>query len=579
MAGMLAVGTLVAAGCGSDDDKASSTTAAATTTAASTATTAAATTTAAGGAGTTAAPATTAGGSTATTGGGSGTVDDKPLVIARNMDLVSGDPSRAVCDTCQFVFNSLYQTLVGLDRDNKTLTPLIAKSWDVNDDSTEYTFHLDPAAKFSDGSPVESKDVAFSLLRLKNLKVSLTYLVDDIKSIDTSDPATAVITLSRSNSEFLNNMNAAYAGIINSDVVISEGASDADDADAKDTAEAWFISHSAGSGPYVLDSFAEGDQLTLKANTNYWRDPAPVSTVIIRQAETAAAQAQMLQTGEADIAMQIDPITAKSLDGVDGVTVETIPSFNFFWLGLAEGTTEGTSHPLDAKVRQAISMAIDYQALIDTLVDGKGKLQASPIPNGFPGSDGLEPRTTDVEGAKKLLEEAGVTDGMTLKLGYPTINAYGVDFGQLAQVVQQDLDKIGIKLELDPQTFSVMIDEYRTYKLPSNLLYWAPDYFGSSQYVGYFGNVDGSTWSKHVGGGDDTPVVNDKENAAYNKALASTDEAERAAQYKITGQEMINDNAVIPLFSPDLVLAYRTEVKGVFYSACCNIYLDQLSRG
>jgi peptide/nickel transport system substrate-binding protein len=495
------------------------------------------------------------------------------------MDITSGDPSRAVCDTCQFVFNSLYQTLVGLDRDNKTLTPLLATSWDVNSDSTEYTFHLDPAAKFSDGSPVESKDVAFSLLRLKNLKVSLTYLVDDITKIDTPDAQTAVITLSRSNSEFLNNMNAAYAGIINSDVAIAQGASSADDADTKDTAEAWFITHSAGSGPYVLETFAAGDQLTLKANKNYWRDPAPISTVVVKQAETAAAQAQMLQTGDADIAMQIDPITVKSLEGVDGVTVDTIHSFNFLYLGLAEGTTTGTTAPLTADVRKAISMAIDYQGLIDTLLDGKGSLQASPIPNGFPGADGLEFRKTDVEGAKKLLADAGLAGGLTLTMGYPTINAYGVDFGQLAQIVQQDLKKINVQLELDPQTFAVFIDKYRAYQLPSNLLYWAPDYFGTSQYVGYFGQVDGSTWSKHVGGSAETPAVNQTEQDAYQKALLSTDATERTAQYNITGQQMISDNAIIPLFSPDLVLAYRAEVKGVFYSACCNIYLDQLSRG
>ena len=111
---------------------------------------------------------------------GRGEVDTNPLVIARNMDLTSLDPHRAVCDTCQFVFTSLYQTLIGLDTDNKTLIPNLAESWEINDDNTVYTFHLAPEATFSDGSPVEAKDVAFSLLRLKNLKVSLTYLVDDI---------------------------------------------------------------------------------------------------------------------------------------------------------------------------------------------------------------------------------------------------------------------------------------------------------------------------------------------------------------------------------------------------------------
>jgi ABC-type transport system substrate-binding protein len=108
MAALLVVGGVVAAGCAGDDDDDSG--------------------------GDSSTPAVTEGPTTGDTGGsdttaGGGAVDDTPLVIARNMDLTSGDPSRAVCDTCQFVFNSLYQTLVGLDTDNKTLTPLIAKTW------------------------------------------------------------------------------------------------------------------------------------------------------------------------------------------------------------------------------------------------------------------------------------------------------------------------------------------------------------------------------------------------------------------------------------------------------------------
>jgi len=504
-------------------------------------------------------------------------VDTTPLVIARNMDLTSLDPHRAVCDTCQFIFTSLYQTLVGLDTDNKTLIPSLAESWDVSADSKVYTFHIAPDAVFSDGSPVESKDVAFSLMRLKILKVSLTYLVDDIVSIDTPDPKTAVVTLGVSNAEFLNNMNAAYPVVVNSDVAKENGATDAEDADTTDTAEPFFIENSIGSGPYVLDSFTEGDQITLKANPNYWKAPAPISTVTVKQAETAAAQAQMLQTGDADIAMQIDPVTARSLDGVDGVTVDSTPSFNFLYIMLAPGITTGTSHPLDDNVRIAIRKAIDYQALIDTLLDGKAQTQASPIPNGFPGAEGLTMTETDVEGAKQMLADAGVTD-MTLKLGYPSINAYGVDFGQLAQVLQQQLAEVGVQLELAPDTFSVFIDNFRSQQYPSNLLYWAPDYFGSAQYVGYFGLVDGARAAKNAGGSDDTPLINQTEQTAYDAARAASDPAEREHQYNLAGQEMVNDMVVIPLLSPDLMLTYRSNVQGVRYSACCNLVLDQISR-
>jgi peptide/nickel transport system substrate-binding protein len=504
-------------------------------------------------------------------------VDTTPLVIARNMDLTSLDPHRAVCDTCQFIFTSLYETLVGLDTDNKTLIPNLAESWEISDDSTVYTFHIAPDAVFSDGSPVESKDVAFSLMRLKNLKISLTYLVDDIVSIDTPDPKTAVVTLGVPNAEFLNNMNAAYPVIVNSDVAKENGATDAEDADVSDTAEPWFIENAAGSGPYVLESFTQGDEITLTANPNYWSTPARISTVTVRQAETAAAQAQMLQTGEADIAMQIDPITARSLEGVEDVTVESIPSFNFLYIMLAPGVTSGTSTPLDDTIREAIRKAIDYQGLIDTLLDGRAQMQASPIPNGFPGADGLVMTETDVEAAKQLLADAGVTE-MTLTLGYPTINAYGVDFGQLAQVLQQQLAEVGITLELAPDTFAVMIDKFRTQQYSSNLLYWAPDYYGSAQYVGYFGLVEGARAANNAGGSDETPLINQAEQEAYDAARAASDPEERAALYHTTGEEMIKDNVVIPLFSPDLMLTYRSNVEGVTYSACCNLVVDQISR-
>jgi peptide/nickel transport system substrate-binding protein len=509
--------------------------------------------------------------------GAPGEVDSTPLVIARNMDLTSLDPHRAVCDTCQFVFTSLYQTLIGLDTDNKTLIPNLAESWEINDDATVYTFHLAPEATFSDGSPVEAKDVAFSLMRLKNLKVSLTYLVDDIETIETPDDKTVVVTLAGPNAEFLNNMNAAYPVIVNSDVAIENGATDAEDADTTDTAEPWFIENSAGSGPWVLESFSQGDEITMTANPNYWKDPAPIATVTVRQAETATAQAQMLQTGEADIAMQIDPITSRTLEGVDTVTVETIPAFNFLYIGLWPGITSGTNHPLDDDIRQAIRMAIDYQGLTDTLLDGKGRLQPSPIPIGFPGSDGLTMPETDPEAAQALLEEAGASD-LTFTLGYPTINAYGVDFGQLAQLVQQDLADIGITVELDPQTFAVNVDRFRTSQLSANLLYWAPDYFGSAQYVSYFGLVEGARAANNAGGGEDTPLIDPVTQDAYDAARASTSEEERAEQYHIAGQQMLDQNMVIPLLNPDLVLAYQSNIDGVTYSACCNIVLSNIHR-
>ncbi len=466
--------------------------------------------------------------------------NSQTLVIARNMDLTSTDPSNAICDTCQFVFSATYETLVGLSNDNKTLIPRLAQSWSANASDSVWTFKLNPAAKFADGSPVTSADVKFSLLRLKYLKGNASYLVNTVSKIATPDAHTVVITLHAPNSEFPNAVNASYTGIINEKLAKSQGASDAPDAAKADKADKWFQSHSAGSGPYELQSFTSGSQVTMVANPNYWAAAAPIKRIVVKQADTAAGQAQMLQDGEADIAMQIDPVTAKSLSGVSGITVKTIPSFNFFC---------------------------------------EGKLVAAPIPNGYPGAAGLPLPKRNLAQAKQLLAQAGHPSGFHLTLAYPTINAYGVDLGQLAQLLQSQLKQANIDLTLRPATFSVNINDLSTNKLPMELLYWAPDYYGTAQYFNYFGLIPGSSWSVlSASSPTSAPVVDKAETSFFNKALASPAQAQRDQFFQQGGQQMIKDAVTVPLFSPNLVLAYRTNIKGIDYSACCNIKLWQLSR-
>ena len=505
--------------------------------------------------------------------------NSQTLVIARNMDLTSTDPSNAICDTCQFVFSATYETLVGLSNDNKTLIPRLAQSWSANASDSVWTFKLNPAAKFADGSPVTSADVKFSLLRLKYLKGNASYLVNTVSKIATPDAHTVVITLHAPNSEFPNAVNASYTGIINEKLAKSQGASDAPDAAKADKADKWFQSHSAGSGPYELQSFTSGSQVTMVANPNYWAAAAPIKRIVVKQADTAAGQAQMLQDGEADIAMQIDPVTAKSLSGVSGITVKTIPSFNFFWIGMSQQIKSLTQAPLNADIRHAIVDAIDYQGLLNTMVSGEGKLVAAPIPNGYPGSAGLPLPKRNLAQAKQLLAQAGHPSGFHLTLAYPTINAYGVDLGQLAQLLQSQLKQANIDLTLRPATFSVNINDLSTNKLPMELLYWAPDYYGTAQYFNYFGLIPGSSWSVlSASSPTSAPVVDKAETSFFNKALASPAQAQRDQFFQQGGQQMIKDAVTVPLFSPNLVLAYRTNIKGIDYSACCNIKLWQLSR-
>ncbi|MFO1047075.1 MAG: ABC transporter substrate-binding protein [Geminicoccaceae bacterium] len=500
--------------------------------------------------------------------------EERALVIARDMDVNALDPARAWCDTCQIYNTSVYEQLVTLDKDNKVV-PLLAESWEVNPGQTEFTFKLNPAAKFSDGSPVEAKDVKWSFERLKNIKGNGSFIADPIASIDTPDAQTVILKLSAPNSEFLNQASAGFLAVINSDVAAANGAlSDATAVD-KDTSENWFLANSAGSGPFVLASYEPNAELRLKRNENYWGKAAAVPEVVFRQVKDAVAQAQMLQSGGADIAMQVDPETAKSLEG-SSAKVERVPSFNFVYVALSPGAKANTVK-LTPEVREAISIAIDRQSLIDFTLGGAGRPLATPIPLGFPGGDGHEIPAYDPERAKELLAKAGVGDGFKIQSIYPDLNVYGVDFSLMMQKIQQDLAKVGIQVELSPVPFANWREAANGDHIPLTAVFFAPDFFGTSQYIDVFGLSEGSVWAKRAGGATDPSIINPQTGKLRDQALAApTTEAANKLWFE-AGELMAKDRIIVPMVSPDLILAYGPDVKGVRYSACCNLPLAEIS--
>ena len=499
---------------------------------------------------------------------------DRVLVIARDMDVNSLDPARSWCDTCQIYNTSVYEQLVTLDKDNK-LQPLLAISWEVNADQTEFTFKLDPAAKFSDGSAVEAKDVQWSFERLKNIKGNASFLADPITSVETPDAQTVIVSMAKSNSEFLNQAAAGFLSVINSDVAIENGAlSDATAVD-KDTSENWFLTTSAGSGPFVLASYEPNAELRLKRSEAYWRQPAGVPEVVFRQVKDAVAQAQMLQSGTVDIAMQIDPETAKTLEGGE-MTVERVPSFNFIYIAMSPGAKANTV-PLTPEVREAISIAIDRTSLIDFTLGGAGRPMATPIPLGFPGGDGHTIPEFNPERAKELLAKAGVPDGFTITSIYPDLNVYGVDFSLMMQKIQQDLAKVGITVELSPVPFANWREEANGDHIPLTAVFFAPDFFGSSQYVDVFGLAEGSVWANRAGIATEPTLANSAASELMTKALAAKTPEDAEKLWFEAGELMANARVIVPMVSPDLILAYGPTIKGVRYSACCNLPLAEIT--
>jgi peptide/nickel transport system substrate-binding protein len=547
--GAAAVAVLALAACGDDDD---------------------------GGGG--AAPATTSatsGGAETTTGattsgsGGGGGGEGRELIIARDMDITTLDPERAYCDTCQIYLTAVYETLIGVDpTDISKLIPRLAESWEANADNTVFTFHLDPKAVFADGKPVTSADVKFSWERLAGLEGSASYLMAGYKTIDTPDDKTVVVTFTDPNSAFLNIVSASYMGVVSKEQAEANGAT----ADTKDSAEQWFLANSAGSGPFVLESYAENDALVLARNDAYWGKQSPFPKITLKQVKDATAQLQQLQQGDVDIAMQISFDSVGQLQGVEGVTTETVDSNNFVYLGMGPGAPGGEVLK-DPKVREAIKLALDYDGILDTTVGGNGKLQASPIPNGFEGAEGLPLPKQDVEQAKQLLTEANVGP-IELRAAYPTVNVYGVDFDTMMAKVQQDLKAIGVTLKLEPVEFAQWVEQIQGDGIPFTAVYFAPDHIDTSQYVQYFGMIADAAWFSRSG----LTAPNADETTKFKEALASSGDA-KTKLYNEIGQDMIDDLIILPLVNPGLVLAHASDITGVRYSVCCNLELGGLGIG
>lgn len=499
--------------------------------------------------------------------------DDVSLVVARDMDLNSLDPARAFCDTCQIYLSATYDRLVDVAEDNTSVVPMLAAEWSSNEDQTEFTFQIDPAAKFSDGSPVEAKDVKWSFERLANIKGGISYLMDPVTNIEAPNVSTVVITISSSSSEFVGSLSAPYAGILNSDVVMAQGGNAGETADTDDSAEAWLMEHSAGAGPYTLVSYSPGNEFRLTRNENYWREAPQVKDFIFRQSKDAVSQVQMLQSGNGDIAMNVDPITAVGIGGSD-IEVITKPSFNMVYVALSPGA-KNLPHPLTPGIREAIAKAIDYDSLIEFTLEGQGSRLGSPLPNGFPGAGAVEPVAYDLDAAKKLMAEEGVADGFTIDAVFPNVNQYGVDYTLMMQKIQQDLAKINVGLNLSPVEFSVWRERLVGDGIPMTAVFFAPDYYGSSQYVQYFAMMDGTIWYDRAGGPSDPSIANPKTSEIFAAALAADGE-ESNARFGELAKIMAADNVILPIVSPDALFVSRKGISGLRYSACCNLVLSDI---
>ncbi|MDK3016754.1 ABC transporter substrate-binding protein [Pseudodonghicola flavimaris] len=373
------------------------------------------------------------------------------LTIIREIDSNHYDAPRTAALAASEVLFMLADTIVGLAEDMKTIEPLLAESWTVSEDGLTYTFKIRDDVTFCDGKKMTADDVAYSLNRWQDpeTKSPVRWRMGDVKSITAPDATTVVYELNAPHSELLYQLAQSFGSIVDKDTVEKLG---------KDFGVTGFN----GTGPFCWESWTPRDKLVMTRHDDYtWgpanyenRGPAQVEKVTWQVVPEAATRTVALLTGQAQVSPYVPFI------GVDKLRkapmVDVVRSDEAFWTNFI-GFKIDKDMVDDVKVREAINLAVNQEAMAEDLFFGEVEPAYSYISSGAldynPEIDSILLKY-DPEKAAALLDEAGWTlnaDGKREKDGkllQPIAYSFTGSWQQVVEAVQADLLKVGIDLQI-----------------------------------------------------------------------------------------------------------------------------------
>jgi peptide/nickel transport system substrate-binding protein len=359
------------------------------------------------------------------------------ITVAIQLEPPNLDPTGGAAQAIDSVlYSNVFEGLTRFMADGSVVAGL-AQSWEISDDGLTYTFMLHDGVTFHDGTTMDAEDVKFSLDRARSDDSinAQKGLFADIADVTVVDPLTVAVTLSQPNGMFLFNMAWGDAVIVAPESI--------------DT----IASNPIGTGAFTFTDWVQGDRLELTRNESYWGQPAALETATFRfiSDPTAAFAAVMAEDVDAFVGFpapenlpqfEADPRFQVLVGNTEG---ETILSMN------------NKMPPFDnVLVRQAVSLAIDRQSIIDGAMFGYG----TPIGTHFAPHnpdyvDLIANSTYNPERARELLAEAGFADGFTttLKLPPPSYARRG------GEIIASQLREVGITAEISNLEWAQWIEE------------------------------------------------------------------------------------------------------------------------
>lgn len=367
---------------------------------------------------------------------------EKILLVAADQDPSGLDPHTTTASSSHRVMNKIYEALLDLD-DDRNFVGKLAEDWKQVDETT-YHFKLKEGVKFHNGREMVAEDVKYSFDRILDpdtgaISASYFQAVEEVVVLSDYE---VEFKLSRPYAPFLAYVaSGANVAIVPKEAVEEHG-------DLNQVA--------VGTGPFMLEEMISDTHVYLKSNKDYHVEGKPVVdglkylTMVDESSRLAA-----IRTGEVHLTT-VTPDSVPLVEGADGIEVISYDDLEYYYLGF-----NVTREPWDKKeVRQAISLVVDRQEIIDTVMAGEAKL-SGPVPESLGNwsidVSGHELYQPNVEKAKKLLEEAGFADGFDMEIGVPSTESTLVS---AAQIIDQQLAQIGINATIVQLEWGQYIDAW-----------------------------------------------------------------------------------------------------------------------
>lgn len=364
------------------------------------------------------------------------------------------------------VADQLFERMVSCTHDGEYL-PRLADSWEMSEDHTSMTFHMNKNAKWHDGEPLTADDVVFTLKAVTSEKMDNYYRSkfvclagtddngicaspDDLQ-VEAIDDYTVKVGLKTPKDE-----QTVLSTLCSFFYVLPQHILDTGDYSDINSSDFWTSPVGAGPFKYVKD--IAGEQLEMTANEDYYLGCPDFKTFVIKVVPATSLTAGLLN-GEIDVvgAGSIPLSDWGTIESSDNLVAESIPSYAYQYMEF--NLSDGNDAFQDAAVRIAFDKAIDKQLIVDQLMAGEGQVAVGPMPKYHPYyNDALEGNSYDPNAAKSALEAANFDFNRTYRLIVPQGNQVRE---QSALIIQQNLKDIGIKVEIETYDFATLLEMMR----------------------------------------------------------------------------------------------------------------------